>query len=109
MLRDAAFGRLSTSAANAAWYCTIPDATSRRTMAAANTATDGDHAQSTSVSADKADPTVMIRLAPKRSIHFPMKGAERPPTKSDAEKTPNTCSTVRPRSRAIPGARMLKL
>lgn len=38
MLREAALGRLSTRVEKAAWYCTMPDAISNRTIEAANNA-----------------------------------------------------------------------
>jgi hypothetical protein len=71
MLRDADRGSLSTRAANAAWYCTIPDDISSRMMATAKMATDGDQAQSANVRAASTEPIVMTVAAPILSICRP--------------------------------------
>lgn len=72
MLRDADRGSASTSAAKAAWYWTMPDDISNRTMASAKTATDGDQAHKIKVSADNAEPIAMTVAAPMRSICRPI-------------------------------------
>jgi hypothetical protein len=77
--------------------------------AAMKNATPGDHAHRTSSKAHRTDPSAIIRAAPKRSSHTPVKGAASPPAKSAAEKVPNTASRLKPTSFAMPGARMLKL
>lgn len=75
----------------------------------ANTATEGDQAHRASVNAARTEPSVIMVAAPFRSICLPRKVADRPPMNSETEKTPNTWESERPRSTAMPGARMLKL
>lgn len=51
----------------------------------------------------------ITRLATKRSIHFPIAAVARPPISSAADSAPKLHSDVQLKSRAMSGARMLKL
>jgi hypothetical protein len=109
MFRCAARGAIWTSSANAAPYSTRLEAIWTTTSATTKLITSGATAQLTRAAAATAEPAVMIRPAPKRSIQLPSQGAVRPPASSAAESAPNIHSVGHDKSFAMPAARMEKL
>src|SRR3954470_20434933 len=109
MLRWATFGLICTSSAKAAPYCTRLDAVSMAISVATKAILPNERAQAASAAAAIAEPPVITRPAPKRSIHFPIVGAARPPIRSAADSAPNIHSEDQFKSLAMLGARILKL